>query len=169
MIKEINPSEIEFSYKFQGLCKMPFYGHPNGCPNFDHQDRCPPRVPLINKVLDFDKTMYVIYTPFNVGDFAEKMRTAHPGWKSPRQWYNPRYWQPAARKMHRQDSAGAKQEAEIELLVASPEAHGVNVTKLMKSIGIDLNWAWPPEHKTADKEYRKNRVYLVSLGGYAKK
>ena len=40
-----------------------------------------------------------------------------------------------------------------------PENHGVNVSKLMNNIGIELNWKWPPTHNL------ENFSYIISLGG----
>lgn len=104
--------------------------------------------------------MYVIYTEFLVGEFAERMRQAHPEWANhPRQWYNPRRWQPRARKFQREEEKRFLKEVDDVRIIQSPEACGVNVIAFMKSVGIVLNWQWPPEHNL------KNKVYLVSLAG----
>jgi len=45
----------------------------------------PPNQPLIDEVFDFNLKLYIIYTEFAVGEFAERMRQKHPTWgKHPR-------------------------------------------------------------------------------------
>lgn len=158
MIVGIDPKRIVFERKIQGLCKMPFYGHSKGCPNFGKKEECPPGLSLIDKSLDFSSDIYVIYTEFALGEFAERMRRAHPDWNG-RQCYNPRLWQPTARKMHREDVNEFLNNYLGMIVNGSPEGHGVNVTDLMAKIGITLSWVWPPEHRIENKTYR------VSLGG----
>tara|TARA_Y100000310_G_C20682563_1_gene816837 strand:- start:1351 stop:1878 length:528 start_codon:yes stop_codon:yes gene_type:complete len=169
MIIGIEPELILFNKKIQNLCKTPYYNHRRGCPNYGKKNGCPPNQLLIDEVLDFDKDIYVIYTKFCVGEFAEKMKQRHPEWaKYPRQWYNPRRWQPRARKIQSNEEKKAILEYGIDDLnkiVNSPEAHGVNIGNLMKHIGINLKWKWPPNHILAGRKYLKNFVYLVSLGG----
>ena len=98
MIQQINSSMLEYKHSIQNLCRAPFYGHPKGCPNYGKKGDCPPDLPLIDELLDLKSDMYVIYTEFPVGKFAERMRIAHPEWSChPRQWYNPRLWQETAR------------------------------------------------------------------------
>ena len=152
MIIGINSEIIEYSKKIQNLCKKPFYGNPKGCTNYNYKKTCPPNQPLIDKVLDLDNDICVIYIRFNIEKFVKYIREKHPE-LTERQVYNSRYWQPRARK-----ELGAEEQEAIENLglikiVRCPEAHGVNVDDLMKKIGIELNWDWPAEHK-----------YLVSLG-----
>lgn len=165
MIVKIEPEIISYERVIQGICKTPYHGHPRGCPNLGRKEGCPP-VPLIDKILDLNQDVYVVYTKFAVGDFAEKMRQNHPEWKNPRQWYNPRYWQPKARKFQRIEEQKAVNKLNLTLILKSPEAHGVNLTKLMNAIGINLNWAWPPKHEFEKRGYQNNNVYLISLGGY---
>ncbi|MBN2459318.1 hypothetical protein JXB28_03450 [Candidatus Woesearchaeota archaeon] len=166
MIKEIDPSKLEYSKKFQNLCLHPFYGHPNGCPNYGKKQGCPPDAPLIDEILDLNKGVFLIFTEFNVGQFSERIRKSHPKWQSPRQWYNPRYWQPKARKIHREEERLALSEKSLELIVSNPEASGINISKLMADNGFHLRWDWPPAHILVNDEFLKNSVYLVSVGGF---
>jgi predicted metal-binding protein len=160
MIIKINSEIIKLDKKFQRICKLPYYGHSKGCPNYAEKKGCPPGLPLLNEIFDFSKEMYTIYTSFSIGEFAERMRITHPGWKNhPRQWYNPRRWQGPARKEHRLELEKFLKEHPSYEYSSSPEAHGVNVTDLMNNIGIKLSWQWPPEHNL------KNLSYIVSIGG----
>ena len=167
MIIQIDPKIISYDRKMQGLCKTPFHGHPKGCPNFGKKDTCPPGLPLIKDVLDFDEEVYLAYTGFCVGEFAERMRKKHKEWRNhPRQWYNPRRWQPTARKQHREEINDFLEEHPELVRIGYPEAHGVNVSDLMSKVSIELDWSWPPEHILKDKKYLENFVYSVSLLGY---
>lgn len=161
MIISINPSRIEYKHSIQNICKAPYYGHPKGCPNFGKKNGCPPEQKLIDEIFDFEKELYLIYTEFMVGEFAEKMKLMHPEWENfPRQLYNPRRWQPTARKEHKNEIINFFIQYPNTIVDSSPEAKGVNVSNLMKIIGVELNWKWPPEHNL------ENKTYLVSLGGY---
>lgn len=168
MIKQVNPEIIEVSRQFQLLCTHPFYAHPRGCPNYGRRHDCPPNALLLDQVLDFNRDVYLIFTEFNVGGFAEHIRRSHPEWRSTRQWYNPRYWQPRARKFQRQEEEHALRELGFEAIIRNPEGLGVNVSRLMSSIGIYLSWHWPPTHKLENYAFLKNKVYLVSIGGFLK-
>jgi len=160
MIKKIDPLDLVYSGRIQGLCTTPFYNHPRGCPNWGKKDGCPPGLPLIDRFFDFNSDMYVIYTKFPIGEFAEKMRIMHPEWSEhPRQWYNPRRWQGTARKEHRLEIDRFLSRYPGFEVDKTPEGHGVNVTELMKLVGVELNWEWPPEHNL------ENKSYIVSLAG----
>lgn len=160
MIIKIPSEFILLDKKFQGMCKNPYYGHSKGCPNYRKKEGCPPGLPLLDNVFDFEKDLYVIYTTFPIGQFAEKMKLLHPEWENfPRQLYNPRRWQPTARKEHGIELEKFVLENPHNAFNKCPEAHGVNVTELMKNVGIELNWNWPPEHDL------KNISYIVSIGG----
>jgi len=155
MIIKINPEIIKYNKKIQTLCVNKYPQHPKGCPNYGKKQGCPPNTPLINNILNFDKPVYLIYTEFNIGEHAQKLKQKHPDW-SERQIYCCLYWQPKARKFQRQEEERAKKEYNLEKITNSPEAHGINVGLLMKKIGINLEW--PPRKITR----------LVSLGGYGK-
>ncbi|MBU0666712.1 MAG: hypothetical protein KKC26_05100 [Nanoarchaeota archaeon] len=166
MIVKIPSEIIVYDRKIQGLCKKPYHGHSKGCPNFGKKEGCPP-LPLLKDFLDLQKESYVIFTSFNVGEFAETIRLKYLDWNT-RQCYNPRYWQPKARKLQRAEEKTAKENLNLEVITNSPEAFGVNVTNLMKQIEINLTWGWPPKHTLVNQEYLKNKTYLVSLGGFLK-
>jgi len=204
MIKKINPSIIPYDILITGLCRAPYKGHSKGCPNYGKKQGCPPQK-LINEVFDFNRDMYIIYTEFPVGKFAEKMRKKHskwkessypdnpkksseyveviknklkekhpswskeyfaenPGdkWKSSRQWYNPRRWQPKARKEHTKEIKEFKEKYPDAVVDRCPEAHGVNLTGLMYELGVKLDWQWPPVHNL------ENKTYMISIAGYPK-
>jgi hypothetical protein len=157
MIVKINFDHIEINRKIQGLCKLPYHGHAKGCHNYGLKEGCPPGQPLLGEIFDLERNLFVIYTQHNIGEFASRMREKHPEWND-RQCYNPRYWQGTARKTHMAEREKALKLDGIEKIVW-PENHGVNVSKLMSGIGVDLNWNWPPPHNL------ENSSYIISLGG----
>jgi hypothetical protein len=163
MIEKVEAGEIPFERRVQSLCLTPYYGHLHGCPNYGKKQGCPPNQPLIDEVLDFERGIYVVYTRFAVGEFAEGIRKKYPQWNE-RQIYNPRYWQPRARKLQREEKERAKKELGLEAIINSPEGNGVLVSQLMRNIGVELSWRWPPDHKN----YKENFTYLVSLAGFFK-
>jgi len=80
MITKIEPSQIPYDKLIQALCRTPYYRHSQGCSNLGCKTNCPPQK-LITEVFDFEKELYVIYTAYPVGEFAERMRKDHPEWK----------------------------------------------------------------------------------------
>ncbi len=154
MIIQVNPKE--FSYlDAEKFCCLPYLNHPRGCPNYGKKEGCPPNIPKVDEVLDFNKDVYLIYTEFNIGEHAERMKKLHPKWTG-RQIYCCLYWQLKARKLQRQEEEKSIKEKGINLILNSPEANGVNITSLMRKVGIKLEW--PPRKITR----------LVSLGGTRK-
>lgn len=154
MIIKINPKILECEHKFQCFCRRPYPNHARGCPNHAKKQGCPPQ-PLINYVLNFKKPVYVVYTEFNIAQHAEKMKKLHPNW-SERQIYCCLYWQPKARKAQRQEESKALKQYNLDIVIKSPEAYGVNVDSLMKKLKINLEW--PPRKITR----------IVSLAGYSR-
>jgi hypothetical protein len=201
MITKIDSEIIPYDQIIQTLCRIPYYGHSKGCPNYNKKEGCPPKK-LMPDVLDFNKELYLIFTKFPIGEFAEKMRLMHPEWKestypdvskktiriissieeklrkrhpdwpneyyasknielwtSARDWYNPRRWQPSARKKHNQEIQKFFEQHPGLIINTCPEANGINLTGLMYEIGIELQCQWPPIHNI------NNASYMISLGG----
>ena len=122
-------------------CRLPYPGHPRGCPNWGKRADCPPRAALLPDVLDLSNPVYVAYTSFDLGAHVERMRARHPDW-SDRKLRCCLYWQGTARK-----ALWKKIEAFLEtrpglLALTCPEACGVDVTASMALIGVKLDW--PP-------------------------
>lgn len=152
MIVQIDPKVIVYNEYIQTLCYKKYKGHSHGCPNYGKKQGCPPNQPLINKILDFNKPIFIIYIDFNLEDWVKKIRRKHSDW-SYAQCANPRYWQPRARKFLREEERKAIKMNGLTQVVW-PESYGVNVDELMKS--IDINLEWPP----------KNITRLIRLGGH---
>lgn len=138
----------------RGLCVKPYPGHPRGCPNFGKRPTCPPKCTTIDKIIDLNKDVYVIYNVFDFEGHIAKMRSAHPNWTD-KQLKCCLYWQPAARCVLKTEVASfLYSQLEDIAIIYTPEACGVNITATMASIGINLEW--PPQTIT----------YQVALAGY---
>lgn len=138
MIKKINAKEIPYNRKIQELCIAKYPGHPAGCPNYGQKEGCPP-CPLINEILDSNKPVYVIWTDFKIGEHAKRMWKKHPEWTT-RQAYCLLYWQPQARKIHREEIKKYQKKYGFEKIISSPEAHGVSIIGLLAKCDVKLQW-----------------------------
>lgn len=139
------------------LCTEPYEGHPHGCPNYGHSDRCPPRAPLLCDVYDMGGPFYCIYSTFCLDAHIDRMRVAHPDW-SDRQLACVLYWQNTARKRLKREIEIFKEEhSELVWRVeTTPEALGCNITQTLKDAGVIISWP------------ATNVVYHVALAGLAK-
>lgn len=140
--------------RVRGMCRLPYEGHPRGCPNFGAAERCPPRAPRLYEAFDESGPFYAVYSSFPLGEHVIKMRAAHPTW-SERQLRCVLYWQGTARKRLREEVAAFRAEhPEREWLVEeTPEAMGLHVFETLRKAGVPLPWP-PVEH-----------AYHVALAG----
>lgn len=138
----------------RGMCTQKYHGHPKGCPNYGKKDVCPPNVPMFDQVFDISKTVYLIYTIFDIGGHAKRMKEKHPNWTEIQQ-YNLLYWQGTARKELKKNIEDFKKiyREKGYYVVLTPEAMGVNVNDTLKNTGINLEW---PARKY---------VYKIAMGG----
>jgi predicted metal-binding protein len=126
-------------YSVRGLCCKPYYNHKNGCPNFGKRDICPPQAPKFEDYYDLSKRFFVIYTEFDLESHVAKLREKHPQW-SKRQLYCCYYWQKKAVRNLDWEILNFKYMYGGFAVTKIPEAMGINVDLLMKSIGIELEW-----------------------------
>ena len=124
--------------------------HPKGCPNFNKKEICPPKVGLFDKEFDIEQPIFAIWNIFDLGARVANLKSKHPGW-SDRQLCL--YWQPKARKQLSEKIKIFEQEHPDYTVNRCPEAMGVDITSIMKSIGISLEW---PLEKL---------VYQIALAG----
>ncbi len=124
------------------LCTRPYPGHPRGCPNFDRQDRCPGRAPLVERVLNLHREVWAIWNEFDLASHVERMRQVHATW-SERQLCCCLYWQGTARKQLRATVERFQRVHGPLDVLETPEAAGVNVTATMFQADIVLEW--PPQ------------------------
>ena len=130
-------SQVVIDQKMRGLCRRPYPLHPKGCPNFAHNEGCPPSRPLWNLQPPF----YAVVNEFDLGAHVARMRELHPGW-SQRQLECCLYWQGGARKILKDEIQRFRRDHGSLIVDTCPEAAGVNVTETLALAGIELEW--PP-------------------------
>ncbi len=149
----------------RGMCRLPYEGHPKGCPNFGVAERCPPKVVHLDEAYDLGAPFYAVWSAFPLGEHVAAMRAKHPDW-SERQLRCVLYWQGTARKRLKAEIAKFRGEhPEIDWLVeTTPEAMGMHVGKTMVQVGVVL--PWPP----AELAYhvalagKRREIFLVCKG-----
>ncbi len=129
----------------RGLCVKAYYNHKKGCPNYNKKEGCPPCSLLFNEVYDPLKPVYAIYNIFDFKNHIERMKVKHLKW-SQRQLECCLYWQGKARKQLRERIEIFEAIFKEYVITNCPEGMGVNVTKTMKNVGIEIEW--PPRNVT---------------------
>ena len=133
----LEPSTVVCERLVQGYCKLPYPGHPQGCPNFANKDGCPPAIGLWRDI--FEPIARTSVCQWDFQTYRQMMQDRHPGWTD-RQVRNPLYWQGYIRKrFYKWAWANAEPEEHVVLV---PEAMGVNVTRMAENLDIALEW--PP-------------------------
>jgi len=149
---------LEIDYKCRGFCNIPYHGHKRGCPNFNINEECPPKVKLVKDVFDLSKDMFFIVEEFDLKSHVEKMRVKHPEW-SEIQLKNLLYWQGGVRKNLRLKTEDFIKRYRIKyginlIYTLLPEAMGVMVINTALKLNI------PIERKPVSK------VIKIALVGY---
>lgn len=143
--------EVAVDHGVRGKCTLPYPGHPKGCQNFGKKWCCPPRAPMIERVIDLRGPVWLLAVPFNLGEHVRRMGERHPGWTE-RQKANLLYWQGAVNKaLHGRATyipvydhmRGGPRKLIETVVVHVPEACGVDMTATFASGGITLEW--PPK------------------------
>ena len=137
------------------MCKLSYYKHPNGCPNYGKKKGCPPHTRFFDEIYDLSESVYALYNIFDLKSHVMRMRDKHPEW-SQRQLECCLYWQGTARKELREFIKGWLKNHREYTIEATPEGLGVNITNTLHNIGIELEW---PPISTA---------YQVALAGVSK-
>ena len=122
------------------LCRMPYPGHPRGCPNYGKRPSCPPRARMLHEIIR--PPIWAVWNDFPIGDHARRMWRLHPDWTE-RQAYCCLYWQGGARAQLK----SRLEEMLVEgpsgrMVIRCPEACGVDVTATMATVCVHLEW--PP-------------------------
>jgi len=136
--------------------KLPYPGHPNGCPNYGKKIGCPPQSQRLDKVFDFKKTMWLVISRFDLDKWMRKMKQKHPEW-SDRQCRCCLYWQGKVRKWLKNGLSVLKKcYYGGTTYTLCPEGMGLNVIRTLKRLGIPIR-AKP-----------RDVVYKVAMFGYEK-
>lgn len=141
----------------RSFCAREYPGHKKGCPNYGKYNLCPPDAPMFDEIFDMDKDIFLIYFSYDIKSHLQKMKTRHPNWTE-RQLRNVLYWQGTAKKLHKEEIKEFLTEyGHLGYEVITPEALGVDVTKTLEKVGINLEW--PP----------MNYSYRIAFAGIPKK
>lgn len=134
-------------------CKLPYPGHPKGCPNYGRKKGCPPQVNLVMAEFDLGKPHWLAAIPFDLAAHVARMKERHPFW-SFRQATCCLYWQGTAKKKLRQECEKFMFMRPDLSVNYCPEAMGIDIFRTCEKLGIELD--------------RKPRtlVYKVALIGY---
>jgi predicted metal-binding protein len=125
----INPRAREW-------CRMPYPGHPHGCPNYGKVDRCPPMAPLVQDLFDLSRPHWFAVVQFDLEAHRLKMMEKHPTW-SRRQLDCCLYWQQSIRKVL-QKEVNAFINFKPLIYTLTPEAMGINVIQTARNIGYPI-------------------------------
>lgn len=139
--------------RVKSFCRLPYPGHPHGCPNFNKRAICPPRAPRFDKLVDITRPVYCIVNRFDLRAHAEIMKTRHPDW-SEAQIYCCLYWQGKARKQLRLKVDSFLQNHPGYIALYCPEGSGVDVVATVAQIGIEFEWP------------ARSYAYQVALAGW---
>lgn len=146
-------ANLTIDYRAREWCKLPYPLHPKGCPNYRHKYGCPPKTPLVEDVIDLEKSCWLVVVEFDLGSHIERMLSLHPDWSN-RQARCVLYWQGTVNRELKLRSFVAKTEYPNADIFLTPEAMGVHVIKTMQSLGF------PIETQPA------RRVFKVALLAY---
>lgn len=128
---------VILSSKAGEWCRIPYPGHPKGCPNYGQRPSCPPHAPHIFDVVDSSKGLYLAYSTFDLEKHILRMRQSHPGWTG-LQTHCVLYWQGVSRKEMRRKALAAKRLTGANMVVECPEGMGVNVYATCRKAGLVL-------------------------------
>lgn len=135
-------------------CKLPYYNHPKGCPNYGKKSYCPPNAPSLEEYFDLEKELYLVHSEFNLAEHEHKMKEKHPNW-SRHQCRCVLYWQSRSRKQMKERVERAVKFLSANRITACPEGMGMNVFATARHSGLLLE-------RTRDIEICRH----VSLIGY---
>jgi hypothetical protein len=145
------PLEVAVKQRgFNTWCRLPYPGHPNGCPNFGKKKECPPFAPYF---LDLYKPqVFVAFMQFDFKKYMEARSSQHSDWTE-RQLRNPWYFQTHLDSQLEDfvNSELSRPKFENFKPVYSSEAMAVNIHLTACDAGVKLEW--PP---------RKN-MYRITL------
>lgn len=118
-------------------CRLPYPGHPKGCPMYGQRPKCPPQAPYITDVLDLTRPVYMVHSDFNLQAHVERMRALHPGWTD-RQCRCVLYWQARSKRQMAERAEDVLYMVGADTICKMPEAAGVNVYATAKLLGLSL-------------------------------
>lgn len=125
---------VNGNYVFR-WCRLPYDGHPKGCPMFGQRSGCPPEAPYFTELVD--PPYYLIIKEFDLEAQAERMREHHPDW-SEKMCRNSRYWQKGFIKELMAEAQEFLWQFPDGMILNRPEANGINLFETCALHGIEL-------------------------------
>ena len=147
----IKINDLRVNLKAREWCKLPYPGHPKGCPNYGKKLTCPPEAPLIYEHFDL-QDLYLIAVEFDLAKHILYMKEKHPNWTD-RQARCVLYWQNGVNKKLKEKCKAFCQLNPDMITTMCPEAMGVNVITTAKRCGLPIDLK------------PKNKVYKIALAG----
>ena len=155
LIKLAKGKDLRIQPQTKDWCRLPYPGHPKGCPNYGTKEGCPPNTPMLGDMFDLDSPVLLVIVKFDLAAHMTAMWAAHPDWTD-RQARCCLYWQGSVRKRLNEAVGGLLAWYENLTCNSCPEALGLNVLRTLNLMGI-------PARKNP-----KRYVYKVALLGYRK-
>jgi hypothetical protein len=117
-------------------CTLPYPDHPDGCPNFNTRETCPPVTQSIQDIID--RPYYLVGIKFDLASHANRLKMKHPHW-SERQARCVLYYQARLNKqLWAKAEVFTRQLGSDFIFVKKPEAHGVDMFTLCQKYRIHL-------------------------------
>lgn len=129
-------------------CRMPYPGHPDGCPNWGNNNLCPPKMKRKDDRIRKYNYIYLVTAEFNFARYIKLRRVEHPDWTR-NQVNCCLYYQSAVKKILA-DFIRNLADSNCFILgsgsgfklfgkgLPSPEAIGIDVFTTMKRLGRPL-------------------------------
>lgn len=130
----IKVKKLVHTPKTKTWCSLPYPNHPKGCPK--NVEECN-NGKYITDVINLNKSIYFVYSEFNLFKHMLKMKERHPHWTK-RQCKNVLYWQSTSRKQLKERTIKAIQLTNTTYLTYCPESLGVNVYTTARNSGFIL-------------------------------
>ena len=141
LIENLN---LLYDKHIQKLCKLKYRGHKDGCPNYGKLNNCPPKISLIDKLVDIKSECKFLGVEFDLKSHREKLREKHPDWS---EWKLGclLYWQNKVNKeLYRITKEYLKENINKSFVaIKKPEAYGINITRMLYNNGFQLDWKHP--------------------------
>ena len=132
--QEVGREAIVFRdlHRIRKWCRMPYPGHPRGCPN---ADGCSLYRDDLRERIGGAKRIHLIWATFDLDQQEELMSRAHPDW-TPRQCRNLLYWQKKVRADLKWMANSLWPDGQ---LIIGAEGGGVDFYLTMRRLGTPLD------------------------------
>jgi hypothetical protein len=159
-IEIIKLKKIFFVNDPSALCRLPYPGHPKGCPNWNRSPNCPPKAQRIEEEYDLSKASYFVIQPFDIASQKEKMKALHPNW-SDKKCACCLYWQNGVRKKLTVGVYAFKQK-----LYAANWGYSFDYELIPEAMGIDV-FETAHYHGLSIERNPQNILYKIAfVGGF---